>query len=150
MAQFEAASKTIDGDVFRVHKLDPRVSYRLSRRLGAVLAPTIGAAIGKADTKNIESAEIDFERGAAEFFARLDEKLLDDLIEAFGVVSFVNDKPLNAEVFQVQFRGKIGQMYAWLFFCISSEYEDILKKVRSGIGQDVLARLLPLSKSPST
>jgi hypothetical protein len=149
MSQTDGAKKTIGAVEYTVYRLDPTISYRLARRLGAVLGPAIGAAIGKADGSSVSEANVDLERAARELFDRLDEKLLDDLVHAFGEVSLAGGAKVR-DVFSAHFRGRVDEMFEWLAFCLSVEYEGLIKKVRSGIGRVALLRQTPASGSPST
>jgi len=147
MSQADGSKKRIEGVEYTVYHLDPTVSYRLSRRLGAVLGPTLAAAVGTGGSAKMLDADVG--SLAREFFDRLDEKLLDDLVENFKDVTLVDGKKLR-DVFAIHFRGKIDQMFEWLAFSLSVEYEGLLKKVRSGIGRAALLRQTPESGSPST
>lgn len=130
----DAAVKEIDGHKFEVLKLDPMVSLRMMRRVLAVLGPSIGSMVATGEAKKLLDSKVDIGRALGEFFDRVDDKLLEDLVSTFGAVSFYDGQRVADKVSAI-FRGKLPMMLEWIAFCLVSEYGDAWGKAQSAIAR---------------
>jgi len=139
MTQLDADTQTIDGDVYKVHMLDPLVATDLLADLGDILGSplaALGSGIGGDDQikalldggASEESFGPALERAVSEFFKRFSKGKQREIINTLAKVTFVEkgsgEAPRLDAIFAVHFRGRIGTLYKWLGFALKVQFRD--------------------------
>lgn len=137
------AARTRIGDLeLTVYKMDPLAAMKLGRRLLAILGPTILTGIGKfGSVDKMLDSPVDLGAAGREFFERLDDATLDELVQKFGEVTEAKGGWVK-DTFSALFRGKVEQAFEWLWFCLVNEYGAVVKKALGGTGLGDLSTLL--------
>lgn len=159
MSQNDGETIQIDGADYTVYMLDPMVASDLLADLMAILAPAAAslgglAALGKdvrsafnelsgpAEGSNplLDKVAPGIERAAAAFFQRFDKQKQREMISILSKVTHVGigekKVPLDG-VFSVQFRGKMGALYRWLWFALKVQYKDFFSSAGGAIAAAV-------------
>ena len=154
MAQTDAQTKEINDHTYTVMMLDPFVANDVLIELGHVIGPSIGGIVGAhsgGGLENVLDAEPDaamIQAAIGGLFLRIDKANMRWLLDTLMAVSEVDGKPLKKQA-PLHFRGKIGEMYQWLWFALTVQYADFTEWLAP-----VIARagdfLNPTSSSPDT
>lgn len=145
MSQFDAQTKTIDGEEFRVLMLDPLVANDLlvdilktaGPALAALLAPVVKAPDSGAAFRDLldgssggETPAFDgegIERAIVGLVDRLEKPKLREVISTLEGVTSVRKGdgwPQLSTVAPMLFRGRLKLMYRWLAFALRVQYQD--------------------------
>jgi hypothetical protein len=117
--------REIGGLKYRVAQLGGIKAREVQLRLIQCLGPSVGALVGN-----------DF-AGAFVALKSLGVADLAYFCDTFGEVSFVftedGKMPRIDKVFDDHFRGRTGDMWKWLLFCLELNYADFLGELRARI-----------------
>lgn len=142
MAQVDSQETEIRGVRYRVRMLDPLKANDILIDLLAILGPSIGALGGKAVADGSISGLLDsedspsFERAVSSFVQRLDKatfrRIVDELAKHTEFSEDDGEKwPRLSDQMQIHFRGRLGQMYRWLWFALKVQFADFFDGIES-------------------
>lgn len=155
MSQLDAETKTIDGDTYKVLKLDPLTANDILLDLVQAAAPTLGALGGgllsKKDSSKVIQEFLDgvegsgaeeksavMERAITASLDRVSKQKFREIVTSLASVTSVqsgSDWPELSKVFPIHFRGRIGAMYKWIGFALGVQYKDFFTSVPSVIAR---------------
>lgn len=150
MSQSNNQKKTIDSVKYEVSMLPPRLARKILVRIFQVLAPSAGEAFSR------ESEQLT--QAIGPILSTLSDKLSDDdldwMMSELAKVTTVEvapgQEPYLNTIFDVHFRGKVGQMFKWFAFAMEVQYADFFGGSGEGL-KGLLDKIkAAVSQSPST
>jgi hypothetical protein len=122
MSQMHSQIKEIDGHQYEMFMMEPRASNRLLTKVGKMILPSLGpiadfltGAVGKSGKglMDIDLGDDFFSKTLSTLCSDLDEKVMDEVIDAFQEITQVDGKSLKP-IFAAHFLGELQSMYKWL------------------------------------
>jgi hypothetical protein len=123
----EITEREIDGETYEFYQLGAIKSHNLLRKIGAIVAPVLGALAGNKDGgKSVLDAEIDLESVLNSLFEKATEAEVESII--VSLLSQVHHNGTghlkNKDVIDQHFKGRLGHMYKVVYAAFEEEYSD--------------------------
>jgi hypothetical protein len=163
MSQVEPHKTKIGDSEYTMSMLAPMRSHRLLLRVIKMVGPSLGPVFdtffsaAKSKGKDAFEQEVPtefFTKAAAALFGELDEKVLDDVIEALKEVTVVEGEgggKLDRGQFDIHFLGKLEEMYQWLAWGMKVQWGKSVGALLTGAIERGAGAVTGLeSLSPST
>ena len=151
MSQTDLQTRTIAGVKYGVYMLPPRLARKMLVRIFQVIAPSAGEAFKREGQEILDA----FGPVLATLADRLNDDDLEWMMGELAKVSTVEVEPGKApqldKIFDIHFRGRIGQMFKWFAFAVEVQYADFWSGSEGGLnGLLAMAKAAMASPSPST
>jgi hypothetical protein len=128
MSQMEGTSKQIGDKTYTMYMLSPMVSHDLLVDVVKMVGPALGPVFDVLFTGTKKELNLDqeldiafFTKASSALFSGLDKSVFHAVIDAFKLVTHVDDKPLD-KIFDIHFAGKLEDMYQWIAFGMSVQW----------------------------
>jgi hypothetical protein len=122
MSQMHSQTKEIDGPTYEMFMMEPRASNRLLTKVGKMILPCLGSVAdvfanvfskGSSGLMDIDLGDEFFCKALSTLSQDLDEKVIDQVIDAFQDATHVDGKALKP-IFAAHFQGELQTMYKWI------------------------------------
>lgn len=138
--QSHSKKKVIGGHSYDVFMLSATAGLDTFLDLARIAGPALGIivkGVGLKDIKSIGDIEldnIDFEAAARQIFQSEEKETITTIVAKLAEKTQVDGKPL-ANIYDVHFQGKIGELFRWLAFAMEVNFGDFFGDFLTSMGE---------------